>query len=244
MRRMTIDRRSVLFGSLAAALAAPAKAVPLSNFGLDAAHFGVRAGAPDDQSGALQRAIDQAARTRVPLLLAPGVYRAGDLTLPAGAQLTGVRGATRLILTRGPSLLSAGHADTVSLSGLTLDGGNQTLPAGRGLAHFGDIKSIRIAECEIAGAGGNGITLESCDGEVTHRPSQARRSALFCNDSRGLIIAANIVRKSGNGGIRVWQSDKRHDGTLIADNRVEDTARAPAPAGRTATPSTSFAPPT
>ena len=75
------------------------------NFGLDAAQFGVRPGAASDQSGALQRAIDQAAQTRVPLMLAPGVYRAGDLKLPAGARLSGVRGATRLILTQGPSLL-------------------------------------------------------------------------------------------------------------------------------------------
>ena len=127
---MTINRRTILLGSLARRrFAAPANAAPLSAFGLDAAHFGVRPGAAGDQSGALQRAIDQAARTRVPLMLAPGVYRAGGLTLPAGAQLAGVRGATRLILTHGPSLLSAEHADTISLSGLTLDGGGQTLPA-------------------------------------------------------------------------------------------------------------------
>ena len=73
----------------------------------------------------MQRAIDQAARSRAPLMLAPGVYRAGGLSLPAGASLLGVRGATRLILTHGPSLLSAEHADTDSLSGLTLDGGGQ-----------------------------------------------------------------------------------------------------------------------
>ena len=221
---MTIDRRSVLLGSLAAALATPAKAVPLSNFGLDAAHFGVRPGAAGDQSGALQRAIDEAARTRVPLLLAPGVYRAGGLTLPAGAQLAGIRGATRLLYTQGPSLLSAGHAETISLSGLTLDGGNRMLPAGRALAHIDDVRAIRITECEIAGAGGNGITLESCDGEVMHSTvSGAAQGALYCNDSRGLIIAGNTVLKSGNNGIQVWQSDRRYDGTLISDNRVEDT---------------------
>ena len=222
---MTIDRRTVLLGSFAAALAAPAKAAPLSGFGLDAAHFGVRPGAAGDQSGALQRAIDQAARTRAPLMLAPGVYRAGGLTLPAGASLLGVRGATRLILTHGPSLLSAEHADTVSLSGLTLDGGGQTLPAGRALVHFDDVKAVRITDCEVAGAGGNGVTLESCDGEVTHCTiTGAADNALFCNDSRGLLIAANIIAKSGNGGIRVFQSVKRHDGSLIADNRIEDTA--------------------
>jgi uncharacterized secreted repeat protein (TIGR03808 family) len=182
-------------------------------------------GAPDDQSHALQRAIDQAARTRVPLMLAPGVYRAGGLTLPAGAQLAGIRGATRLILTHGPSLLSAEHAETVSLTGLTLDGGGQPLPAGRALIHFDDVKAVRISDCQVAGAGGNGVTLESCDGEVTHSTiTGAADNALFCNDSRSLLIAANIIAKSGNGGIRVWQSDKRRDGSLIADNRIEDTS--------------------
>ena len=221
---MTIDRRTVLLGSLAAALAAPAKAAPLSNFGLDAAHFGVRPGAPGDQSGALQRAIDQAARTRVPLMLAPGVYRAGGLTLPAGAQLAGIRGATRLILTYGPSLVSAEHAKTISLTGLTLDGGGQKLPAGRALVHFDDVKAVRIVDCEVSGAGGNAVMLENCDGEVTHNTiTGAADNALFCNDSRGLLIAANTIAKSGNGGIRVWQSGKRRDGSLIADNRIEDT---------------------
>ena len=173
----------------------------------------------------MQRAIDQAARTRVPLMLAPGVYRAGGLTLPAGAQLAGIRGATRLILTHGPSLLSAEHAETVSLTGLTLDGGGQPLPAGRALIHFDDVKAVRISDCQVAGAGGNGVTLESCDGEVTHSTiTGAADNALFCNDSRSLLIAANIIAKSGNGGIRVWQSDKRRDGSLIADNRIEDTS--------------------
>ncbi|HEY1473966.1 MAG TPA: TIGR03808 family TAT-translocated repetitive protein [Pseudolabrys sp.] len=226
---MTVDRRTVLLGSLAAAFAAPAKAAPakaapLSAFGLDAAQFGVRPGVASDQSGALQRAIDQAAHGRVPLMLAPGVYRAGGLTLPAGSSIAGIRGATRLNLTHGPSLLSAEHADAVSLSGLTLDGGGQTLPAGRALVHFDDVKAARIADCEVAGASGNGITLASCDGEVMHNTiTGAADNALFCNDSRSLLIAANIIAKSGNGGIRIFQSDKRHDGSLIADNRIEDT---------------------
>jgi uncharacterized secreted repeat protein (TIGR03808 family) len=222
---MSLDRRTLLLSSLAAALAAPAKAAPLANFGLDAAHFGVRAGVASDQSAALQRAIDQAAQARAPLLLAPGVYRAGGLSLPAGAQLAGIRGATRLIFTQGPSLVSAEHADTISLSGLALEGGGQRLADGRALAHFDDVKALRVTDCSIAGAGGDGITLQGCDGEVTHSSiTGAADNALFCDDSRGLIIAANTIAKSGNGGIRVWQSDTRYDGSLIADNRIEDTA--------------------
>ena len=219
---MPIDRRRLLVGL---STGAAVLAAPLSAFGLDAAQFGVRAGSPDDQSRALQRAIDQAAHARVPLMLAPGVYRAGDLKLRAGAHLAGMRGASRLILTRGPSLLSAEHADSVVLSGLTLDGGNQRLAQGRGLIHFNTTKAVRITDCQITGAGGNGVTLEQCDGEVTNSTiTGAADNALFCIDSRGFRIVGNIVAKSGNGGIRVWQSVKRHDGSLIADNRIDDTA--------------------
>jgi uncharacterized secreted repeat protein (TIGR03808 family) len=59
---------------------------------------------------------------------------------------------------------------------------------------------------------------------VTHSTiTGAAEGALYCNDSHGVIIAANIIRRSANNGIQVWQSDKRYDGSLIADNRVEDT---------------------
>jgi uncharacterized secreted repeat protein (TIGR03808 family) len=224
---MDLDRRYFLAAAAAgsAAIALPARAAPLSNFGLDAAHFGVRPGAESDQSGVLQRAIDEAAKTRAPLMLAPGVYRAGDLKLPAGSQLSGVRGGTRLMLTQGVSLLSAEHADTVTLSGLMIDGGKHPTQEGRGLVHFDGVKATRIDGCEITGAGANGVTLLGCTGEVTHTTiTEAADNAVFCNDSAGLLIAFNSIAKSGNGGIRVWQSVKRRDGSLIADNSIDDTA--------------------
>ena len=219
---MPTDRRQFLVGTVTSAAAL---AAPLSAYGLDAAQLDVRPGAPDDQSRAFQRALDQAARSRAPLVLAPGVYRAGDLNLPAGAQLIGVRGATRLILTHGPSLLSTEGSDSVTLSGLTLEGGGQSLPKNRGLVHFTAAKGVRIADCTIIDAGGNGIALERCDGSVTANTiTNADNNALFCVDNTGLVISANTIRNSGNGGIRVWQSVKRHDGSIIADNTIEDTA--------------------
>ncbi|HVV61956.1 MAG TPA: TIGR03808 family TAT-translocated repetitive protein [Pseudolabrys sp.] len=223
---MTPNRRHILTitATSAAALMTSAVAAPLSKFGVDAATLGVRPGAPDDQSRALQRAIDQAARARVPLMLAPGVYRAGDLKLPAGAHVAGVRGATRLMLTSGPALISAHNADSITLAGLVLDGGGQTLPAGHGLVHMSAARALRIGDCEILRAGGNGITLEQCDGEVTHTTiANAADTALFSRDGRSLMIAANVIRDSGNGGIRVWQSDKRDDGSSIVDNTIENT---------------------
>src|SRR4029078_6722054 len=67
---------------------------------LNATQLGVHPGSNDDQTKALQRAIDQAAERRMPLWLPPGLYRAAGLKLPTGVQLTGVRGATRLVLNK------------------------------------------------------------------------------------------------------------------------------------------------
>ncbi len=218
-----MDRRHFIAGSLAS-VAVPAIAAPLSNYGLDAAQFGVRPGAPDDQTTKLQHAIDGATRTRTPLVLAPGVYRVGGLQLWTGAQLVGVRGATFLTFTGGKSLVSAENSDSVTLSGLTLQGGNGKLPDNRGLIHCSTARGLRITDCEVHNAGGNGIVLEQCDGAVTGATIiDAADTALHANNSRGLVLSANVIRGSGNGGIRVWQSDKRHDGTIVADNRIENT---------------------
>jgi len=125
---MDFDRRHFLRLSAAAAAAGAAAlpvraaptAPPIGTLGLDATHFGLRPGSPDDQTRALQNAIDAAARAQAPLALPPGIYRAGNLRLPAGTQLLGVRGATQLVLTEGPALLAAKGADHITLSGLVL----------------------------------------------------------------------------------------------------------------------------
>jgi uncharacterized secreted repeat protein (TIGR03808 family) len=112
---MNASRRQFLTTGAAgvAAYVCPVKAAPR---GINAAQFGVRPGTNDDQSRALQSAIDQAARARLPLLLAPGVYRAGNLILPAGAHLAGTSGETRITLTEGPALLSAEGANGIVLT--------------------------------------------------------------------------------------------------------------------------------
>src|SRR5690242_740940 len=105
---MDLNRRHLLGAStagMAGALALSpegAKATPLASaLGRDAMQFGVRPGSPDDQTKALQRAIDETTRLQVPLVLPPGVYRTGMLRLANGAQLIGVRGATRLQFSGG-----------------------------------------------------------------------------------------------------------------------------------------------
>lgn len=227
---MAIDRRrllavSALTGAVPGAMTfpAPASAVPLSSFGIDATQLGVRAGGAEDQSKALQRAIDHTAGARVPLILGPGVYLAGDLKLPAGTQIFGIRGATRLIFTQGPSLLSARGVDHVTLSGLLFEGSRKPLPEGRGLIQLENATDIRISDCEILNASRHGLKLEGVGGSVINNVVDGSAdSAIHSLDGRGLSIGNNIVRNAGNNGIQVWRSDKGDDGTLVIDNRIEN----------------------
>ena len=228
---MTIDRRHFLLAAVTAAMpgaglcVTSAAALPLSARGVDASQFGLRAGAGDDQSVALQRAIEQTAKARVPLVLGSGAYHVGDLKLPTGTQLTGVRGATRLIFRQGPSLFSASHADGVTLSDLVLDGNGMTLSDGRGLIHLESSVGVQVVDCEVIRAGRHGIMLDAIAGRVTGTTiTDSADTAIFSLNARGLLLSGNIIRTAGNGGIRVWQSEKHDDGTLVVDNRIEDIA--------------------
>jgi uncharacterized secreted repeat protein (TIGR03808 family) len=236
-----MDRRKLLQWSGAASALGAAAAMPeraaaapasvsasasasISALGLDAAQMGVRAGSSDDQSAALQRAIDRAAAARVPLVLPPGVYRTGALRLPAGAQIVGMRGATRLVYRGGPSLIRAEHADNISLTGLTLDGMGRALPPHEGLLHIEACRGLRIVDCAILGAGGHGLMLATVAGEVAGTTiADAADVALFSYDAVGLTISRNTIANAGNNGIQMIRSAPGHDGTLVLDNRIENT---------------------
>jgi uncharacterized secreted repeat protein (TIGR03808 family) len=230
---MDRQRRSFLtLSGAASALAAtsgrgeaagPAASPPLSALGLDAAQLGVRPGSPDDQSAALQRAIDHAAQLRVPLALAPGVYRAAGLRLPSGAKLVGVRGATVLQTTAAAALLTAVRAEDVALSGLTLQGFARTLPPNQGLIDMEDV-GVRIADCAIQASGRHGIRLSRAAGEIAGTTiTDAADVALMSSDARGLTIRGNTITNAGNNGIQILRSAPGTDGTFVLDNRIDDT---------------------
>jgi uncharacterized secreted repeat protein (TIGR03808 family) len=228
---MSMDRRRLFAafagvasaGAATPALARDSTATPRAE--IDATALGLRPNAQEDQSTILQRAIERAAAAGVVLRLPSGDFRVGALQLPPYAAVAGVPGTTRLIMAGGPSLLSSSGSDHVSLSGLVVDGNAIPLANGRGLIHLTKGAAMRIADCEIVNAGGNGITLEEIAGEVkANTIAAAADNAIFSNDAAGLRIAGNTIRDAGNGGILVWRSKPGDDGTLVVDNRVEDIA--------------------
>jgi uncharacterized secreted repeat protein (TIGR03808 family) len=231
---MDFDRRHLLkLGAIAAgaatvampsAGAAPATP-PAGALGLDAMHLGLRPGSPDDQSRVLQNAIDAAARAQAPLWLAPGIYRAGNLKLPTGAQLLGVRGATLIVLTEGASLLAATGADHITLSGLVLNGGRRPLDDQHGLVQLESCRALRMVDCEIFGSGGHGIRCVGVEGEVAGNTlADIADVAILSYNAGGLMLARNTIIGAGNNGIQIIRWESGDDGTMVVDNRIDNIA--------------------
>jgi uncharacterized secreted repeat protein (TIGR03808 family) len=135
-----------------------------------------------------------------------------------------VRGATRLVFGGGPSLVAAERTETVSLTGLTFDGLLRPLPDNQGLVHIEQASGVRIADCTILASGRHGIRFAGVAGEVTGSTiADCADVALLSSDARGLTIAGNTVANSGNNGIVIIRGAVGRDGTMVLDNRIEDT---------------------
>lgn len=237
---MDLNRRHLIGGStigIAGALAMPAdaaRAAPLTSLlGRDATQYGVRPGSSEDQTRALQRAIDEAARVQTPLALPPGMYRTGLLRLPSGAQLIGVRGATKLVFTGGASAIQSDGSDSVGLTGITFDGGNVPLPTRRGLIHVLGGRDVRIADCAITRSGGSGIWLEQVAGDISGNIfTDIALTAVVSFDARGLSVSRNTIIGTNDNGIEILRTALGDDGTLVADNRIEDIKAGPGGSGQ------------
>ena len=236
---MDVNRRHLIGVSaagVAGALAvAPdaARAAPLTSaLGRDATQYGLRPGSPDDQTKNLQRAIDEAARAQVPLALPPGIYRTGLLRLQSGTQLLGVR-ATKLVFNGGASMLQSDGEGHIGLSGITFDGAGIPLPTRRGLVHCLGGRDIRITDCEIIGSGGNGIWLEQVSGDISGNIfTSIATTAVVSFDAQGLIVSHYTISGTNDNGIEILRTAIGDDGTLVADNRIENIKAGPGGSGQ------------
>jgi uncharacterized secreted repeat protein (TIGR03808 family) len=237
---MDMNRRHLIGASAAGVAGAlamspdAARAAPLTaTLGRDVTQYGVRPGSPDDQTKNLQRAIDEAARAQAPLALPPGVYRTGMLRLPNGSQLIGVRGATKLVFNGGASMLQSEGAGNLGLTGITLDGSKIPLPNRHGLLHCVGGRDIRVTDCEITGSGGNGIWLEQVSGDISNNIfTKIATTAVVSFDALGLIVSRNTIIDTNDNGIEILRTSIGDDGTLVADNHIEDIKAGPGGSGQ------------
>jgi len=215
-----INRRNILGAGVGIATLAAMPPTAIS-----AAKFGIKPNLARDQSGKIQQAIDAAIKSGGELHLPGGIYIAQKLNITAGMTLSGVSGLTRLVLA-GPAdyLLQVTEAKNVTLRGVFLDGANQPLGSGNGSAVLSasNTNALTIEHCRIENSSGTGILLERCSGKIIHSAvHKCAVGGIFSLDAKGLEIGHNHVSEIGDNGIMVWQSEKREDGTLVHDNRIE-----------------------
>lgn len=217
-------RRRMLLGAAAFAglTAAPpfAEALPGA---LDAGSLGVKPG-PGDQTRALSRALERAAREGRPLALGPGAYQVANLALPDGTTLVGAPEATRLELVGTGPLLVVRGAKRVSLRGITLDGSNMPAGGQSGVLQAEDVAALTLDDCVVTNAGGTGIMLLRTGGAVrVCRIENIRHAGLFSMDGKGVAVTDCLVKGCSNNGIVIRRSDKADDGSIVSRNRIEDT---------------------
>jgi uncharacterized secreted repeat protein (TIGR03808 family) len=238
---MTISRRTILNTSATALVATtataasmPAQALPLmSALGRDVTQYGVRPGSPDDQTRAVQRAVDEAARAAMPLAFPPGIYRLGALKLPTNAQLVGVHGATTFSFAGTNAFISSQGAGNVAISDIVLDGNGIRLAQRQGLIHIVSGRDVRISGCHVIDSGGVSIWFDSVAGEIsgnTIRNSLA--TAVVSFDAQGLIVTRNTIRGTSDNGIEILRNNVGDDGSIVTDNRVEDIRNGPGGTGQ------------
>ncbi len=176
-----------------------------------------------DQTARLQKAIDEAAATGRPFVIPAGTFATRTLTIPDGTHLVGRPGRSVLASADGAPILRIDTANRVTIEGLGLDGLAAPLPEDAGLLLARDVKDLRIDDCLIRNAGGEAIRLERCGGRIERSTlTSASRAGLFALDSTGLSITGNTLANCLDNGVLVWRSAKGDDGTIIANNRIED----------------------
>lgn len=206
--------------TLTAGDATAARAVPEAM--LNAATFGLRPGAPGDQSVALRTAIAEAQAKRASLFVPPGRYRVAEISITGPISIIGVAGATRFTFAGGKHFFEIADGDGVSLQGLRFDGRHQAQGDGGALLTIRDVANLLLTDCQFAAGRANGVTLERCVGRITAvEISDIAQTGLFSLNAQGLAITHAHVHDCGNNGIQIWRSKPGDDGTQVSQCRVE-----------------------
>ena len=178
------------------------------------------AGARAEATGTLQAAIDDATRRGLSCRLPPGVTTTRGLTLPEGAHLVGARGGSTLRLAGSGPLLRGGRVSRIRVEGVRLEGARGDGHDG-GLAQFHEVPRLTIENCQIVGAGRDGLRIERCGGRIGENTFRSiGRTGLFAIDSAGLGIDGNVIEDCEDNAIRVWRWKAGHDGTRVHGNRI------------------------
>ena len=188
----------------------------------DAQALGLKPGVTEDQSGVLQDVLLRAAIDGRPLFLPAGTYFAGNLEIPSNILVQGVPGASIIAASSDAPVARVSGSAHVGFEGIDFrQGSGSPTGADRALLEIEASDQVRLRNCSFQGGLANGlairdaaVTIEGCDF------SEHALAAIFSLDSRGLLVTGNSIDGCGNGGIMIWGSANRHDGSIVTGNRI------------------------
>ncbi|HYD16261.1 MAG TPA: TIGR03808 family TAT-translocated repetitive protein [Hyphomicrobium sp.] len=228
---MHLNRRTLLSTGVASAglvAAAQAAAGPRAQVRAEqAAYLVVTPGESTDQTAELQAAIDQASERGLPLMLAPGTFRVGLITLRPNTHLVGASNQAVLEFAGGAAFLVAQDAPGIHLEGFVLDGNGLAVDAGRasGLISLDGCEGVLLSGLDVRRGLLNGISLSRSSGRVADCTIQGMSQAgLLSLDAAGLEISHNTITDCSNNGIQIWRTTVGDDGTIVTANRIERIA--------------------
>ena len=82
-------------------------------------------------------------------------------------------------------------------------------------------------------SGGNGIWIEQVSGDISNNIiTDIAGTAIVSFDAQGLIVSRNTITGTNDNGIEILRNAIGDDGTLVADNRIEDIKAGPGGSGQ------------
>ncbi len=160
----------------------------------------------------MQKAIDELAASRQPIVIPAGNYRAQKLVLPSNATVLGVPGLS-VLTAPGKAPIFEAEAQDISLRGLTF--------AGFGLVAL-DCRNLSVCDCQVLSSPTDGIV---CTGTglfiAGNRAASCAKAAIWASGDG--MVTNNLVSGPGQFGLRIGSPARL--GTLtVMNNRIEGTA--------------------
>jgi hypothetical protein len=208
-----MDRRAFMeMGGAAALFGASQAEAAQAPAGKSVADFGIEPNAERDQSAAMQRAIDELAAASQPIVIPPGMVRAGRLKLPSRASVIGAPGLSIMVAPQGAPVFEVQNKQDISLRGVSF--------IGAGLVAR-ECRNLTVADCQVLSSGGDGLVCVGSGLFVTgNRAASCAGAAIWVEGDA--LVTNNIVSGPGRFGLRLGGAWRL--GTMsVMGNRIEGT---------------------